>query len=137
MYQLINDILLEFIDDFKRLSTFRWFATVILGFMVRRHHRGVTSIIDALRLKPKLYHLILHFFRSKGYTVKAIFKRWNQIAMKRCEVVHIGGRVLTAGDHIKIAKEGRRIRLLDMATLCVYLPRYLTTLAAFLKGGLQ
>jgi len=109
MYQLINEILLEFMPVFKRLKTWRWFVVVIIGFIVRTNQRGITSIISALRLKPKLYHCILHFFRSKGYIAADIFKTWIRAAMKRSNVVRLGGRVLTIGDHIKIPKEGRRM----------------------------
>lgn len=109
MYQLINDILLKFLPDFKRTKTWRWFVVMVIGFMIRNNHNGITSIISSLRLKPSLYHTALHFFRSRGYTTEALYKRWIQIAVKESSVQRVGKRVLLLGDHIKISKEGRRM----------------------------
>jgi hypothetical protein len=41
---------------FSRLSTFMWFATIVAGITVRVDMLGVTSIVRALDLRPKLYH---------------------------------------------------------------------------------
>lgn len=109
MYQLINNILLEFLQSFKRLSTWRWFVIFTIGFMLRSNRRGVTSTIEALRLEPSLYHTGLHFFRSSGYEVDTLYERWIDVAMEYAPVQRIGGRVLLLGDHIKISKEGRRM----------------------------
>ena len=56
MIQLINDILTEFRDCFKRQRAWKWFNCLIMGFMLRAEHRGATSTITALRLRPSLYH---------------------------------------------------------------------------------
>jgi len=65
MFQLVNNILLEFRGSFKREKTWQWFVVLVLGFMVRGDKRGVTSAVAALGLKPRLYHTMLHFFRSR------------------------------------------------------------------------
>jgi len=52
---------------------------------------------------------MLHYFRSAAYKVEELYAKWIEIAGKRVELVRIGGRVLTLGDHIKIGKEGRRM----------------------------
>lgn len=109
MYQLINSILLEFLHSFKRLKTWRWFVVFVIGFMLRSNRRGVTSTIEALRLRPSLYHTALHFFRSDGYKVDMLYEKWIDIAMMYAPVHRIGERVLLLGDHIKICKEGRRM----------------------------
>ena len=108
MYQLINNILLKFLPKFKRTKTWRWFVVMIMGFIIRSNHRGVTSTIAALRIKPELYHTALHFYRSEGYEVDGLYSKWIQIA-KESNLVVIGGRVLILADHIKISKEGRRM----------------------------
>ena len=76
MFQLINNMLLEFRGCFKRTKTLQWFVVLVMGLMVRSNLRGVTSILSSLRLKPKLYHTMLHFFRSKGYDVAKLYEKW-------------------------------------------------------------
>lgn len=109
MFQLINRILLEFRDCFKRVKTWQWFVVLVLGFMMRSDHRGVTSVISALKLKPKLYHTMLHFFRSTGYNVESLYDKWIKTAIKHSTVKRIGGRIVVLGDHSKVSKEGRRM----------------------------
>jgi hypothetical protein len=109
MFELINTILTQFREKFKREKTWRWFVILVLGFMVRRDHRGVTSTISGLRLKPELYHTMLHFFRSVGYKVGELYKKWIEIVIKSAKLLEIRGRLVLIGDHIKIAKEGRRM----------------------------
>jgi hypothetical protein len=109
MFQLINDIVTQFIKNFKRPKTWQWFVCIILGFIVRNDQRGVTSTISALRLKPKLYHTILHFFRSQAYKVSELYKKWVEVVMKYATVSEVRGKLVLLGDHIKVAKEGRRM----------------------------
>src|SRR5712671_2976680 len=40
---------------FSRLRTFMWFATAVAGLTVRLELLGVTSIVRALNLRPRLY----------------------------------------------------------------------------------
>lgn len=110
MYQLINDILLNFLPKFKRIRTWKWFAAAVIGFMIRTNTcGGITSIISSLRLKPELYHDLLHFFRSDGYAIEELYDEWIRIAANNSELLYVGGRVLLLGDHIKVSKEGRRM----------------------------
>lgn len=109
MFELINDILTQFREKFKRQKTWRWFVCIILGFMLRSDHRGVSSMISALRLKPKLYHTFLHFFRSKAYKVSELYDKWVEVVIKYAKLMEVGERLVLLGDHIKIAKEGRRM----------------------------
>jgi len=106
MYRLINSILHEFRDCFKRVKTWRWFVVLVIGFMLRSDHRGITSIVSSMRLKPYLYHTILHFFRSIAYTSKGLYDKWIKIAVKRGGIERIGGRVVVLGDHSNESKEG-------------------------------
>ena len=109
MYQLINNILLKFLPEFKRLKTWKWFVVMIIGLMMRSNRNGITSIIAILRINPKLYHTALHFYRSKGYDVDKLYSKWIQIATEESNLVEIGGRILILADHIKISKEGRHM----------------------------
>jgi hypothetical protein len=51
---------------FSQLSTFMWLATIVAGITVRVDTLGVTSIVRALNLRPKLYRRLLAHFRSTG-----------------------------------------------------------------------
>ena len=77
MFQLINSIVHEFRNCFKRAKTWQWFAAIVIGFMIRTDQRGVTSIISALKLKPRLYENMLYFFRSEAYETEALSKMGN------------------------------------------------------------
>jgi len=109
MFQLINNILHEFRKNFKRIKTWKWIVVLILGFIVRSKHQGITSIISSLRLKPRLYHTMLHFFRSRAYTVESLYDKWVKTAVKQAELIRIRGRLLVLGDHTKASKEGLRM----------------------------
>jgi len=80
-----------------------------MGFIIRSDDYGVTKVISALKLKPELYHTMLHFFRSTGYEVPQIYKKWIKIVQKEVNFMRIANRVILLGDHIKIPKEGRRM----------------------------
>jgi len=109
MFQLINSILLDFLKNFKRIKTWQWFVVLIIGFMIRRDHRGVTSVVSTLKLKPQLYHTMLNFFRSTSYKVGELYRKWIEIAINKGTVTRISGRVVLLGDHIKVPKEGLRM----------------------------
>jgi len=109
MFQLIDKILLQFRSCFKRGATWRWFVVLVLGFMIRSNHKGVTSTISELRLMPRLYHTMLHFYRSEAYEVEDIYTRWTQVVINETTIIRISNRILMVGDHIKVSKEGRRM----------------------------
>src|SRR5258705_2342644 len=44
---------------FSRLRTFMWFVTAVAGLTVRLELLGVTSIVRALNLRPRLYTKLL------------------------------------------------------------------------------
>jgi len=113
MFQLINDILTQFREKFKRQKTWQWFVVIVLGFMVRGEHRGVTSTLSALRLRPGLYHTMLKFFRSGAYTMGELYKKWIMVVMQKTTLVTVSERLVMLGDHIKISKEGRRMACIE------------------------
>ena len=109
MLQHINSILQLFRKCFKRNATWKWFVVIVIGFMVKKNNRGITSIISDMRLKPHIYHTMLHFFRSNAYEVSALYKTWTSEVVKDPAIMRISGRVLTNGDHSKVSKEGRKM----------------------------
>jgi hypothetical protein len=73
MYKLIDNILTQFRSCFKRNSTFANFVIIVIGMLLRKEFRGVSSIVSSLRLKPQCYDDLIHFFRST-----VIFFSWTE-----------------------------------------------------------
>lgn len=109
MIEEISLILLQFRDCFNRPGAFNWFVIVIMGFIVRLDHHGVTSIIRWLGLEPSLYTTLLSFFRTSSWNLKCIQLRWWQIVQSNCPLIRVDNRLLIAGDGIKIAKEAEKM----------------------------
>ena len=109
MIEEISLILLQFRDCFTRTAAFNWFAIVIMGFILRLDHYGVTSIIRWLGLKPSLYTALLSFFRASSWQLKNIQHQWWKIVLSHCPLLSIDNRYLLAGDGIKISKEAEKM----------------------------
>src|SRR5712671_4080752 len=56
---------------FSRLRTFMWFVTAVAGLTVRLELLGVTSIVRALNLRPRLYTKLLAACRTEVYSMIA------------------------------------------------------------------
>jgi len=95
---------------FSRLSTFMWFATIVAGITVRADTLGVTSIVRALNLRPKLYHRLLAHFHSTGVKLDRLAALWAQVVLALFpSPVRVNGRLVLVGDGIKIAKRGKKM----------------------------
>src|SRR5450631_3061928 len=57
---------------FSRLRTFLWFATAVAGFTVRTELSGVTSIVRALKFRPKCYENLIRNLHSAYYAARKI-----------------------------------------------------------------
>jgi len=109
MIPKISRILLQFEYCFSRDAAFCWFVVLIMGFIIRLDHHGVTSIIRWLGLKPSLYTSLLGFFRAESWQIKDILLRWRNIVWSSCPLIKIDGRYLLCGDGIKISKEAQKM----------------------------
>ena len=109
MIEEISLILLQFRDCFNRPAAFNWFVIVIMGFIVRLDHHGVSSIIRWLGLEPSLYTALLSFFRTSSWNLKCIQLRWWQTVQSYCPLIRVDNRFLIAGDGIKISKEAEKM----------------------------
>ena len=95
---------------FSRLSTFMWFATIVAGVTVRVDTLGVTSIVRALNLRPKLYHRLLAHFHSTGVKLDRLAALWTQVVLRLfLNPVRVNGRLVLVGDGIKAPKRGRKM----------------------------
>jgi hypothetical protein len=109
MIEKISLILLQFRECFSRAATFNWFVVLIMGFIIRIDHHGVSSIIRWLGLKPSLYTAFLSFFRASSWHLKCIQQRWWQVVISYCPLLTVDDRYIIAGDGIKVAKEAEKM----------------------------
>jgi len=109
MIKEISHILESFRPCFTYTATFNWFCTVVFGFIVRIDLCGVSSFVRWLGLRPELYTAMLSFFRAPSWQLSTILKHWCNIVLERCPLPKIDGRLMLAGDGIKISKEAERM----------------------------
>jgi hypothetical protein len=107
MFQFINNILEQFSPCFNRAAAWYNFCTILVGFIIRSDMRGVSSVISALRMKPKHYTALLKFFRSNAFDINSLYQKLITVFMKILPPETVNGNVILVGDHIKISKEGR------------------------------
>ena len=95
---------------FSRLRTFMWFVTAVAGLTVRVELLGVTSIVRALNLRPRLYTKLLDHFHSSGIKLDRLSALWAQVVLQLFpSPVRINGRLVLVGDGIKAPKRGKKM----------------------------
>ena len=109
MYDWLNEKLLTFRSCFTREATFRWFVIIVLGFMIRQDHMGVTSIVRELNLNPQWYETMLHFFRSDAWNLGCITNWWIQVVASHGRMFQEKDMPILVGDGVKQGKEARRM----------------------------
>ncbi len=109
MIHEISTILLLFRDCFSRGASFSWFVIVIMGFIVRLDHHGVTSTIRWLSLDSSYYRALLNFFRASSWKLPVLQQKWRDIVLSQCPPIIIDGYRLIVGDGIKICKEAEKM----------------------------
>jgi hypothetical protein len=62
-----------------------------------------------LAIRPSLYTALLSFFRAQSWKLGTITRRWWQIVLERSCPVEIDGRLVLAGDGIKVSKEAEKM----------------------------
>src|SRR5712671_4677453 len=94
----------------SRLRTFMWFATAVAGLTVRLELLGVTSIVRALNLRPRLYTKLLDHFHSSGINLDRLSALWTQAVLQMFpHLVRVNGRLVLVGDGIKAPKRGKKM----------------------------
>ncbi|WP_410511969.1 transposase [Paenibacillus sp. BR2-3] len=109
MLKYVNELLLPFRSCFSRQATFEWFVVLVIGFMLRSDHLGVTSVIRDLSLNGGCYETLIHFFRSSAWSPSSLRRMWLQVVRQSAPLLVIQDRVVLVGDGMKQAKEGRRM----------------------------
>jgi hypothetical protein len=77
--------------------------------LLRKDFRGISSIVSTLRLKPNYYDNLIHFFRSKAFTLSDLMEKWINIVVQAAPLLKIDDRLVMIGDNIKIVKEAKKM----------------------------
>jgi len=114
---------------FSYQTTFMWFATIVVGMMVRPELRGVTSFIRALSLRPDRYDPLRKCFHSTAIKLDQLTVLWVQAVLRLfTNPVRVNGRLVLVGDGVKIAKRGKKmpaVKLLHQQSNCSTKPEYI------------
>src|SRR5712671_6784504 len=95
---------------FSRLRTFMWFVIAVAGLTVRVDLLGVTSIVRALNLRPRLYTKLLDHFHSSGIKLDRLSALWAQVVLQLfSSLVWVNNRLVLVGDGIKAPKRGKKM----------------------------
>jgi len=95
---------------FSRLRSFMWFATAVAGLTVRTELLGVTSIVRALKLRPRFYNKLLDSFHSSAVQLDRLSALWTQTVLRLLpHPLRVNGRRVLLGDGIKIPKRGKKM----------------------------
>ena len=95
---------------FSRLRTFLWFASAVAGLSVRTEHLGLTSIVRALKLSPRLYNKLRDSFHSDAVYLDRLSALWAQAVLRLFpEPLRVNGRRVLVADGIKVAKCGKKM----------------------------
>jgi hypothetical protein len=95
---------------FSRRRSFLWFALAVAGLSVRSEHLGVTSIVRALELQPRLYNTLLRSFHSDAVGLDRLSSLWaGAVARLFPAPLRVNGRRVLVGDGIKVAKCGKKM----------------------------
>ena len=90
---------------FSYRATFLWFVVVILGFLLRFDHYGVSSFVRWLSLPANSYPLIIHFFHTASWSLGEVMMVWMKFCIENFSLVIVNERLVVVGDGIKVPKE--------------------------------
>lgn len=109
MQKYLENMLAAMRPAFSREATFFWFVVAFAGFVTRTDNYGVTSIVRALWLDPACYNNLLNFFGSTAWTAETLMRQWRKWLVAHNAAHTINGRLVFAGDHTKVVKDGGKI----------------------------
>jgi hypothetical protein len=99
----------SFQSVFSRRRTWLLFAAVVLSFLAAPELIGVTSMCRFWLGDERVYHRLLHFFRSKAYDYGQLLQAWQRYVLSQEATVEIEGRCILLGDHTHVVKDGGRM----------------------------
>lgn len=109
MVPKIENLLSNLRGCFSRQEAFDWFLIIILGFIVRYDHFGVSSFVRWLFLSGGSYENIINFFRATSWDLNILLGCWARLALQHYPLIKINGRTVIIGDGIKVSKEAKKM----------------------------
>jgi len=109
MLRYVYHALESFQSVFSRRSTWLLFAAVVLSFLAAPEMIGVTSMCRFWLGDERVYHRLLHFFRSTAYDYGELRDAWQRYVLSQQVTVEVAGRCLLLGDHTHVVKDGGRM----------------------------
>lgn len=109
MFAYIFTIIECFKSVFSRRASFSWFATLVIGFLLRSDKLGITSVVRDLSLRPSSYLSMLNFFRAESWDLCKVRERWYHAILNHIPLFREDGYILLAADGVKQSKEARRM----------------------------
>ena len=107
MFNRLEHTLESFKDCFSREAAYGWFVVIVVGFLLRTDHLGMTSVIRDLALDGSTYENLRHFFYSAAWSLDVLRHRWYAIVRDSGLVCTVNGRAVLVGDGVKVSKEAR------------------------------
>jgi hypothetical protein len=98
-----------FASCFSRDRAFGWFAVCLFGMMVRLDHHGITAFVRWLKLDPKWYNGLLHFFQASSWDLSSLMRCWQRFIPGQLPLLQLNGAAMMVLDGIKLTKEGLKM----------------------------
>lgn len=102
-------LILAFSSCFSRVRAFHWFTVCLFGMLVRLDHHGVTAFVRWLKLEPKWYNALLHFFQSSAWNLPELMRHWQRFIPGQLPLFQFNGAAIMILDGIKLTKEGLKM----------------------------
>ena len=109
VFKELDEILGCFRPVFKHQATYGWFVVLLMMFLIRFDHHGMTSAIRWLYLEPQHYTALLAFFKTTAWQLEALLTTWATLVISRLAPMECHGRLVILGDGIKVCKEARKM----------------------------
>ena len=109
MLSYIYHALESFQSVFSRQRSWLLFAAVVLSFLATPEMIGVTSMCRFWLGDERVYHSLLHFFRSRAYSYAELLERWQRYVLSQGATLLVEGRCVLLGDHTHVVKDGGRM----------------------------
>jgi len=109
MFKDLQLIIEGFRPAFSHRAAYVYFVLILLGFILRMDHYGVTSTVRWLGLDAAVYDSLIHFFsQSQAWSLNGVMSHWLNWCSKAFPMVEVQDRIVLLGDNIKISKEAVR-----------------------------
>ncbi len=109
MLDFIHNSLGSFRHVFSRRKTWLVFCMVVLGFLGSTEMIGITSFCRFWGGGEIAYKALEHFLRFSNWDVNVLISEWAAFILSQNVAVKMQGRIVLAGDHTHVPKDGRQI----------------------------